>query len=103
MRELVSVAQVGRSLGLHLILATQKPGGTVEDNIWSNARFRLCLRVQDRQDSNDMLHHPDAAYLTQAGRCYLQVGNDEVYEQLQAGFVVPGGRKTIVNGKRVQL
>lgn len=54
MRELVSVAQVGRSLGLHLILATQKPGGTVDDNIWSNARFRLCLRVQDRQDSNDM-------------------------------------------------
>lgn len=34
MRELVSVAQVGRSLGLHLILATQKPGGTIDDNIW---------------------------------------------------------------------
>ena len=76
----------GRSLGLHLILATQKPGGTVDDNIWSNARFRLCLRVQDRQDSNETPHDPDAAYLTQAGRCYLQVGNDEIYEQLEAGF-----------------
>ena len=54
MRELISVAQVGRSLGVHLILATQKPSGTVDDNIWSNSRFRLCLRVQDRQDSNDM-------------------------------------------------
>lgn len=86
MKELISVAQVGRSLGVHLILATQKPGGTVDDNIWSNTRFRLCLRVQDRQDSNDMLHKPDAAYLTQAGRCYLQVGNDEVYELFQSGW-----------------
>lgn len=86
MRELVSVAQVGRSLGVHLILATQKPSGTVDDNIWSNSKFRLCLRVQDRQDSNDMLHKPDAAYITQAGRCYLQVGNDEVFELFQSGF-----------------
>ena len=86
MKELISVAQVGRSLGVHLILATQKPSGTVDDNIWSNSKFRLCLRVQDRQDSNDMLHKPDAAYITQAGRCYLQVGNDEVFELFQSGW-----------------
>lgn len=86
MRELISVAQVGRSLGVHLILATQKPNGTVDDNIWSNTRFKLCLRVQDKQDSNDVLHKPDAAYLTQAGRCYLQVGNDEIYESFQSGW-----------------
>lgn len=83
MRELISVAQVGRSLGVHLILATQKPSGTVDDNIWSNSRFRLCLRVQDRQDSNDMLHKPDAAFITQTGRGYLQVGSDEIYELFQ--------------------
>jgi len=86
MRELISVAQVGRSLGVHLILATQKPSGTVDDNIWSNTKFRLCLRVADKQDSKDMLHKPDAAYLTQAGRCYLQVGNDEIYELFQSGW-----------------
>lgn len=86
MKELISVAQVGRSLGVHLILATQKPSGTVDDNIWSNSKFRLCLRVQDRQDSNDMLHRPDAAFITQAGRCYLQVGNDEIYELFQSGY-----------------
>ncbi len=86
MKELISVAQVGRSLGVHLILATQKPSGTVDDNIWSNSKFRLCLRVQDRQDSNDMLHKPDAAYITQAGRGYLQVGNDELYEHFQSGW-----------------
>ncbi|MDO5127329.1 MAG: type VII secretion protein EssC [Eubacteriales bacterium] len=86
MRELISVAQVGRSLGVHLILATQKPSGTVDDNIWSNSKFRLCLRVADKQDSNDMLHKPDAAYITQSGRCYLQVGSDEVYELFQSGY-----------------
>lgn len=86
MKELISVAQVGRSLGVHLILATQKPSGTVDDNIWSNAKFRLCLRVQDQQDSKDMLHRPEAAYITQAGRCYLQVGNDELFELFQSGW-----------------
>lgn len=86
MRELISVAQVGRSLGVHLVLATQKPAGTVDDNIWSNSKFRLCLRVQDKEDSMDMLHKPDAAYITQAGRCYLQVGSDEVYELFQSGW-----------------
>lgn len=86
MKELISVAQVGRSLGVHLILATQKPSGTVDDNIWSNSKFRLCLRVQDKQDSNDMLHKPDAAYITQTGRGFLQVGNDEIFEQFQSGY-----------------
>lgn len=86
MGELISVAQVGRSLGIHLILATQKPGGTVDDNIRSNSKFRLCLRVQDGQDSEEVLHRPDAAYITQAGRCYLQVGNDELYELFQTGY-----------------
>lgn len=86
MRELISVAQVGRSLGVHLILSTQKPGGTVDDNIRSNSKFRLCLRVENRQDSMDMIEKPDAAFLTQAGRCYLRVGNDEVYELFQSAY-----------------
>lgn len=85
-RELISVAQVGRSLGVHLILATQKPGGTVDDNIRSNSRFKVCLRVQDGQDSREILHKPDAAYITRTGRCFLQVGNDELYEPFQAGY-----------------
>lgn len=106
MRELISVAQVGRSLGVHLILATQKPSGTVDDNIWSNTKFRLCLRVADKQDSKDMLHKPDAAYLTQAGRCYLQVGNDEIYELFQSGWsgaVYDEGALSDRNNSAVQL
>lgn len=86
MKELISVAQVGRSLGVHLILATQKPGGTVDDKIWSNSRFRICLRVQDKQDSMEMLHTPDAADITLPGRGYLQVGNNEIYEPFQSGW-----------------
>lgn len=86
MQEMISLAQVGRSLGMHLILATQKPAGTVDDKIWSNARFRLCLRVQDKQDSMDMLHKKDAALLTQPGQCYLQIGNDEYFELFQTAY-----------------
>ena len=86
MQELISVAQVGRSLGLHLILSTQKPAGTVDENIWSNSRFRICLRVQNRQDSMDMLHSPDASSIRHVGRGYLQVGNDEKYERFQSGW-----------------
>ena len=51
MAELVSTARVGRSLGVHLILATQKPTGIVDDQIWSNSRFKLCLKVQNEADS----------------------------------------------------
>ncbi len=86
MQEIISLSQVGRSLGIHLILATQKPAGTVDDRIWSNARFHLCLKVQDRQDSMDMLHNGDAALLTSPGQCYLQIGSREYYELFQAGY-----------------
>lgn len=85
-RELVSASRVGRSLGVHLILATQKPSGVVDDEIWGNSKFRLCLRVQDKQDSNEMIRRPDAAYITNAGRGFFQVGNDEIFEQFQSGW-----------------
>lgn len=84
--DLVSAARVGRSLGVHLILATQKPAGVVDDEIWSNTRFRACLRVQDKQDSMGMLKRPEAAALTQIGRMYLQVGADEIFEEIQCAY-----------------
>ena len=83
---MVSIARVGRSLGVHLILATQKPSGVVDDQIWSNSRFKIALKVADRSDSNEMLHTPDAAEITQTGRAYLQVGNNEVYELFQSAW-----------------
>lgn len=86
MRELVSAVRVGRSLGVHLILATQKPAGVVDEQIWSNARFRLCLRVERPEDSQEVLKSPDAAFITAAGRAYFQVGNNERFDLFQAGW-----------------
>ena len=86
MDNLISVARIGRSLGVHLILATQKPSGVVNDQIWSNSKFKVCLKVQDEQDSKEMLKKPDAAHIKQAGRYYLQVGYDEYYALGQSGW-----------------
>lgn len=86
MKELISIAQIGRSLGIHLILATQRPSGIVDDNILSNSKFRICLRVQNKIDSQEVIHRSDAAYITQPGCGYLQVGNDEIYELFQSGY-----------------
>lgn len=86
MDELISTARIGRSLGVHLILATQKPSGVVNDQIWSNSRFRICLKVQDASDSKEMIKRPDAAALKQAGRFYLQVGYDEFFALGQSAW-----------------
>lgn len=86
MEKLISVARVGRSLGVHLILATQKPAGVVNSQIWSNTRFRVCLKVQEPSDSKEVIQKPDAAYLKKTGRFYLQVGYDEIYTLGQAAW-----------------
>ncbi|WP_068673722.1 type VII secretion protein EssC [Oceanobacillus sp. Castelsardo] len=86
MTQLVSAARIGRSLGIHLILATQKPSGVVDDQIWSNSKFRVSLKVQEKADSMDMLKRPDAAELTDTGRFYLQVGYNELFEMGQSAW-----------------
>lgn len=86
MKELISAARIGRSLGVHLILATQKPSGQVDDQIWSNSRFKLCLKVQDQADSNEVLKSPLAAEIKEPGRAYLQVGNNEIFELFQSAY-----------------
>lgn len=86
MDELISTARIGRSLGVHLILATQKPTGVVNDQIWSNAKFKICLKVQDKSDSMEMLKRPEAASIKETGRFYLQVGYDEYFDIGQSGY-----------------
>lgn len=86
MKELISAARIGRSLGVHLILATQKPAGQVDDQIWSNSRFKLCLKVQSQEDSNEVLKSPLAAEIKEPGRAYLQVGNNEIFELFQSAY-----------------
>lgn len=86
MKELISAARIGRSLGVHLILATQKPSGVVDAQIWSNSKFRLCLKVQNKDDSNEVLKSPVAAEIKEPGRAYLQVGNNEIFELFQSAY-----------------
>lgn len=88
MDRLISVARVGRSLGVHLLLATQKPAGIVNDQIWSNSNFRLCLRVAQPEDSQELLKRPDAAQIpnSRPGRGYLQVGQNEIFELFQSAY-----------------
>lgn len=79
MDDLISISRIGRSLGIHLILATQKPSGVVNEQIVGNTRFRVCLKVQDRSDSMQMLGRPEASTLVNTGRFYLQVGSNELF------------------------
>lgn len=71
---LVRIAAVGRSLGLHLVLATQRPGGIVSADIRANVGLRIALRVRDRIDSTDVVESPDAAAILEAtpGRAFVR-------------------------------
>ncbi len=86
MDQLISTARIGRSLGVHLILATQKPSGVVNDQIWSNSKFKVCLKVQDKADSQEMIKRPEAAELVDTGRFYLQVGYNEYFALGQSAW-----------------
>ena len=86
MEELISVARIGRSLGVHLILATQKPSGVVNEEIRSNSKFSICLKVQTKELSRDVIDTPDAAGLKEQGQFYLKVGNDEYYNMGYSGY-----------------
>lgn len=69
--ELVRLARTGRSLGIHLLLSTQKPGSVVDAQIWANCNSRICLKVQDKQDSMEMIGSDRAAFLKKPGQFYL--------------------------------
>ena len=83
---LVSTARIGRSLGVHLILATQKPDSVVGPQIWSNSRFKICLKVQDKSDSKAVINCPDAAEISTTGRFFFQVGYNEVFSMGQSAW-----------------
>lgn len=86
MKEIISAARIGRTLGIHLILATQKPAGVVDNQVWSNSKFKLCLKVQTREDSMEVIKTPLAAEIVEAGRAYFQVGNNEIFELFQSAY-----------------
>lgn len=77
---LVSVAAVGRTLGVHMILATQRPAGVVNDDILANTNLRGALRVQSREDSMNVIGVPEASAIGrgQRGRSYIKLGQDDI-------------------------
>lgn len=98
---------IGRTLGVFTILLTQKPSGVVDDKMNANTRFRWCLKVASSADSKEMLHHADAAKITVPGRAYVQVGEDEVYEQIQSYYsgapYMPDVQDKSVLGQKVSV
>lgn len=90
MDELVSAARIGRSLGVHLILATQRPTGVVNDQIQANSKFKICLKVADASDSKEMIRRPDAAEIKRPGQYYMLVGYNESFGGGQAAYA--GGK-----------
>jgi S-DNA-T family DNA segregation ATPase FtsK/SpoIIIE len=89
---LVGIAQRGRSLGIHLILATQRPSGVVSADIRANTNLRIALRVTDAAESADVVEAPDAACISRAtpGRGYVRLGHASLVP-FQAGRI--GGHR----------
>jgi DNA segregation ATPase FtsK/SpoIIIE, S-DNA-T family len=91
---LVNIAQRGRSLGIHLLLATQRPSGVVSADIRANTNLRIALRVTDPTESADVIDAPDAAHIAKStpGRAYVRLGHASLIP-FQAGRV--GGRRPV--------
>ena len=89
---LVNIAQRGRSLGIHLILATQRPSGVVSPEIRANTNLRIALRVTDNSESQDVIDAPDSGMISKntPGRAYVRLGASSLVP-FQSGRV--GGRR----------
>lgn len=89
----VDVGQRGRSLGLHLVLATQRPAGVIKENLRANTNLRVALRVADESDSQDVLEEKIAAHFDPAtpGRAAAKTGPGRI-TQFQAAY--PGAKTT---------
>src|SRR3981081_3563674 len=97
---MLDIAQRGRSLGIHLVLATQRPGGVINDRIRTNTNLRLSLRFSDADDSRDVHGTGDAAQPgLPRGRAFVRTGPGTVIEFQAAhasGSTTPGGTAPIV-------
>jgi S-DNA-T family DNA segregation ATPase FtsK/SpoIIIE len=97
---LLKIARTGRSLGVHMILATQRPHGVVTPEIRANSNLRIALRVADAGDSDDVVDRPDAVTISGAfpGRAYVKAGSDrfELVQTAFAGAARPAAERQVV-------
>jgi S-DNA-T family DNA segregation ATPase FtsK/SpoIIIE len=100
---LVGIAQRGRSLGLHLILATQRPSGVVSADIRANTNLRIALRMTDATESSDVIDAPDAAHISRAtpGRGYVRLGHASLvpFQAARIGGHRPGADPVTGTGR----
>lgn len=77
---LVNIAQRGRSLGIHLLLATQRPAGVVSPEIRANTNLRIALRMTDASESQDVIDAKDAALISKStpGRAVVRLGSNSL-------------------------
>jgi S-DNA-T family DNA segregation ATPase FtsK/SpoIIIE len=99
---LVDLARRGRSLGMHLMLATERPSGVVSAAIKTNANLRIAMRVTDAADSTNIVDSPLAARISKGlpGRGFVRVGHEELIE-FQTARV--GGRRALGGDSEIQL
>ncbi|MBT2210613.1 FtsK/SpoIIIE domain-containing protein [Actinomadura sp. NEAU-AAG7] len=98
---LVDIGRRGRSLGVHLILATQRPAGVVTADIRANTNLRVALRVTDPDESTDVLDSPEAAQISKStpGRCYVRSGGS--LHAVQSARI--GGRRPGATDRRTTI
>ena len=84
----VDIAQRGRSLGVHLVLATQQPSGVVDEKIRANTNLRVALRVASDADSSDVIGQRDAGHIPRSlpGRSYVRTGHAQI-DPVQTAYV----------------
>lgn len=80
LRHLQESARIGRSLGFHLILATQKPAGIIDEQIWSNCRIKMCFMVHSAADSREVLGHEKASQLSEPGEFICEIAGQNTLE-----------------------
>ncbi len=76
--ELISISRIGRSLGIHLLLATQKPSGIISEEILNNADLKIVLRLNDKSESQHIMNSDKAYYLKQPGEAILNTNSTQI-------------------------
>lgn len=93
-KKLISIARVGRSLGVHLILCTQNPAAAVDNQVRQNSRFRISLNVNSPDDSREIIGIPDA-YRLPSGRGYFRINQPQLFQTAFSGKKYLEGEKEV--------